>query len=94
LPPVTQANLHLAARRGRWQATLDVLNLFDRRGVLAVSEAFARDATPIVGGDASDLVWLKDDVVEGAPALRVPGYGQPTRVQAPLTLILGVRADL
>lgn len=94
LPPVTQANLHLAARRGRWQATLDVLNLFDRRGVLAVSEAFARDATPIVGGDASDLVWLKDDVVAGAPALRVPGYGQPTRVQAPITLILGVRAEL
>lgn len=94
LPAVTQANLHLAARRGRWQATLDVLNLFDRRGVLAVSEAFARDATPIAGGDASDLVWLKDDVVEGAPALRVPGFGQPTRVQAPITIVLGVRAEL
>ncbi|MBK9032035.1 MAG: hypothetical protein IPL61_12040 [Myxococcales bacterium] len=94
LPALTQANLHVGARRGRWSATLDVWNLFDRRGVVAVEESFARDASPIVGGDAGDLIWLKDDVVEGNPALRVDGYGQPTRYQAPISAIVAVAVEL
>ncbi|MEZ4402907.1 MAG: hypothetical protein R3B06_22995 [Kofleriaceae bacterium] len=94
LPTTSQANLHLAARRGRLQATLDVFNLFDQRGVLAVDEQFARDATPIVGGQEADLVWLKDDVVDGAPALRNRSYGVATRVQAPIAIVVGVALTL
>ncbi|MBK9037540.1 MAG: hypothetical protein IPL61_40900 [Myxococcales bacterium] len=62
--------------------------------MVAVEESFARDASPIVGGDAGDLIWLKDDVVEGNPALRVDGYGQPTRYQAPISAIVAVAVEL
>lgn len=94
LPMVTQANVHLGARLGAAHVTLDVWNLFDRRGALAVDESFARDTTPIVGGDATDLLWLKDDVVPGAPALRIDSYGAVTRRQAPISAMLGVAVEL
>ena len=95
LPTVAQANTRLAARRGRVTVSLDVLNVFDRRGTVAVDEVFVRDnLNPIEGGDASDLRHLKDNVFEGEPARLNRRYGAPSRFQAPLLAILGVRVEL
>jgi hypothetical protein len=95
LPAVATTNARLAARRGRVTVMLDVFNLFDRRGVTAVDEVFVMDALPpIEGGDASDLVWVKDNVDESDPARFNRRYGAPSRFQAPLYALLGVRVEL
>ena len=95
LPTVAQTNARVAARRGRFTVSLDVLNVFDRRGTVASDEVFVLDdLTPISGGDASDLVWLKDNVQESNPARLNRRYGAPSRFQAPLLALLGVRVDL
>jgi hypothetical protein len=95
LPTVAQANTHIAARRGRITVSLDLFNLFDRRGVVAVDELFVLDdLPPIEGADASDLVFVKDNVDETAPARLNRRYGAPSRFQAPLLALLGVRVDL
>lgn len=94
LPAITTANLHLGARRGRLTATLDVYNLFDRRGVTAIDDRYASDARPVSGGDLGDLIWLKDGSTEDAPAGTNPGYGLPTRYQTPIAVFLGVGATL
>ena len=95
LPSVTQANLHLGARRGRLALTLDVFNLFDRRAVTAIDEVYPADgATPIVGGTTADLPFAKADGDDGA-LLRVSSrYGRPTRYQAPALVLLGLALDL
>jgi len=93
LPLVSAANLHLAARRGRVTATLDVFNLFDRRAPTSVDDVYASDARPVDGGDRGDLIWLKDDFDDG-PAHRNPGYGLPTRYQAPVAAVLGLAVEL
>ncbi len=95
LPSVSQANLHLGARRGRLTITLDVFNLFDRRGVIAIDEVYAADgATPIVGGDRADLPFAKQDDDSGQPLPVNPRYGHPTRYQAPALALLGVTVEL
>ncbi len=95
LPTVAQTNLHLGARRGRVAVMLDVFNLFDRRGVTAVDELYTPDAQqPIAGGDASDLVFLKDAGSDGQAPRTSGRYGQATRYQVPLAVHLGVRLDL
>lgn len=90
LPAVSQANLHLGARRGSLRLTLDVFNLFDRRGLTAIDEVYgAVAATPIDGGDASDLPFAKTG--DGGATLPVnPRYGQATRFQAPSLILLGL----
>jgi hypothetical protein len=93
LPVIATANLHLAAHRGRFAATLDVFNLFDRRAPIAVDDRYATDARPITGGDREDLIWLKDAFDDG-PAHTNPGYGLPTRYQAPIAAVFGVVVDL
>lgn len=95
LPAVTQANLHLAARRGRVALTLDVFNLFDRRGVTAIDEVYAAGgATPIVGGELSDLPFARRDGDAGEPLPVNPRYGHATRYQSPALAVLGVAVDL
>jgi hypothetical protein len=94
LPAISQANLHLAARRGKVALTLDVFNLFDRRAVTAIDEVYADGARPIVGGDAADLMFARPAADDGAPLARNPRYGQPTRYQAPLFALLGVTVEL
>ncbi len=95
LPTVAQANVRLAARRGRVTVSLDVLNLFDRRGTVAVDEVYViDDLLPIDGGEEPDLVFAKDNVDDSSPARVNRRYGQPSRFQAPLLALLGVRVEL
>ena len=95
LPTVAQTNVHLDARRGRVTVSLDVFNLFDRRGVLAVDEVYTPDdTTPIDGGTLADLVFLKDSLFEGEEPRINRRFGQPTRFQAPVAAYLGVHVDL
>jgi hypothetical protein len=94
-PTVAQTNLRLAARKGRLTLSLDVLNAFHRRGVTAVDDLYVLDPlAPIAGGDETDLVFAKDNVVEGAPARVNPRYGAPSRFQAPVLGLLGVAIEL
>jgi hypothetical protein len=92
LPSQTRASLHLGARRGRLTVGLDVYNLFDRRGALAIDERYSDDGEAIAGGAAGDLVWLK--TATGLAASRNRGYGAPIRFQAPLTALVGVAVEL
>jgi hypothetical protein len=95
LPTVAQASARIAARRGRVTVSLDVLNVFDRRGVTAVDEVYViDDLLPIDGGDASDLVFAKDNVFEDEPARVNRRHGAPSRFQSPLYALLGVRVEL
>lgn len=95
LPTVAQTNARIAARRGRVTVTLDVANLFNRRGTVAVDEVYVLDdLPPIAGADASDLVFVKDNVVESDPARLNRRYGAPSRFQTPLLAFLGVRVEL
>ncbi len=94
-PTVAQTNLRLAARRGRLTVSLDLLNAFHRRGVTAVDDLYVLDPlAPISGGDERDLVFAKDNVVEGAPARVNRRYGAPSRFQAPVLGLLGVAIEL
>jgi hypothetical protein len=86
---VSQANLRLAARWRGIDVTLDVQNLLDRRTVTNLDEIYSDDAVrPIVGGTASDLVFLKTDT--GQAATRRTAFQLPTAYQAPLSVSLGV----
>jgi hypothetical protein len=88
-PVIGQANLHLAARWRGFSATLDVVNLFDRRDVTNLDEVYTDDAVrPIEGGSYSDLVFLKNDT--GAAARRRTAFQLPTAFQTPLSVSLGV----
>ena len=89
-PTVAQTNLRVAARKVRLTLSLDVLNAFHRRGVTAVDELYVLDPlAPIAGGDETDLVFAKDNVVEGAPARVNRRYGAPSRFQAPVLVVVG-----
>jgi hypothetical protein len=88
-PVISQADLHLAARLGGFDVTLDVINLFDRRAPTNLDEVYTDDAVrPVVGGSASDLVLLK--TVDGAPARRLTSFQLPTAYQPPLSAVLGI----
>jgi hypothetical protein len=87
-PPIAQANLRLAARWSGVDFTLDVLNLFDRRTVTHLDEVYSNDSVrPIVGGSASDLVFLRSDT--GDPAHRRTAFQLPVAYQSPLSVTLG-----
>ncbi|HTJ45328.1 MAG TPA: hypothetical protein VL463_24650 [Kofleriaceae bacterium] len=90
-PPATAADIHVALRRGRFEAGLDLLNVFDHRPVVAVDERYTTDAVaPISGGDLTDLVFLRGD--DGAVPARNPDFGRPSAFLAPLTATLYARA--
>lgn len=88
-PVVSQANLRLAARWAGFDFTLDVMNLFDRRTPTNLDEIYTTDTVrPVVGGSASDLVFVKTD--SGTPAHRLTSFQLPTAYQPPLSVTLGV----
>ena len=88
-PVIAQADLRLAAQWHGFSTTLDIFNVFDRRGVTNTDEVYSDDRVrPIEGGSASDLPFLPTDT--GGPARRRAAYGLPTAFQAPLAISFGV----
>jgi hypothetical protein len=88
-PMLSQANLRLAATWRGFTATLDVMNVFDRRDPTSVDEIYTDDAVrPVEGGELSDLVFLKTD--SGQPARRRTSYQLPIAFQLPLAAALGI----
>ena len=88
-PVITQANLRLSARWHGLTATLDVINLFDRRDAIRVDEVYTTDAVrPISGGSYEDLAHLKSDT--GRTVRRQPAFQLASEFQPPLAIALGV----
>jgi hypothetical protein len=83
-PTTSTAILHVAARRGRFELAVDLVDVFDRRAPAAVDERWttAEDVLPIEGGSEADLVWARD--LDGRRVAPNPGYGTATRYRAPL----------
>lgn len=90
-PVISEASVRLAARWRGIAVTLDVQNVFDRRDATNLDEVYTDDRVrPVTGGDAADLVFLKNDA--GAPARRSTGYRLPVAFQDPLAIALGIHA--
>ncbi|MFT3696015.1 MAG: hypothetical protein QM831_22955 [Kofleriaceae bacterium] len=93
-PLQTQANLRLAATYKRFQVTLDLFNLFDRRDATNVDSIYTTGlVNPIEGGTSQDLVFLKSENVDAQtafPAGRSPSFQSATAFQAPFSAVLGV----
>jgi hypothetical protein len=88
-PVVSEARVRLLARWRGVAVTLDVQNVFDRRDPSNLDEVYTGDTVrPVSGGDASDLVFLKNDA--GAPARRSASYRLPVAFQDPLAVTLGI----
>lgn len=86
---VAQANARLSASWHGYTATLDVMNVFDRRTVTGTDELYTVDGVrPIEGGAAADLVFLKTDA--GRNATRRTAYQLPVAYQPPLSVTLGL----
>jgi hypothetical protein len=83
-PPTTAVTLHAAARLGRFELALDLLDVFDRRAPAAVDERWTLDddVRPIEGGSEADLVWLRD--IDGGEVRPNRGHGVATTYVAPL----------
>lgn len=93
-PLVTNANLRLGATYKRFQVTLDLFNLFDRRDATDVDPVYATgNVKPIEGGTSQDLVFLRSENVDAQtsfPAGRNQTFQTPTAFQAPFSAVLGV----
>ena len=92
-PLQTQANVRLAATYRKFEITLDLFNLFDKRNETNIDTVYAGGALhPIEGGRSEDLVFLRTDDGDnpGRPATRSPSYGTGTAFQAPFSAVLGV----
>ena len=88
-PVIAQANLRLSARWHGLTATLDVVNVFDRRDPINLDEVYTSDAVhPISGGSYEDLAFLR--TVTGGAAHRRTAFQLPTEFQPPLSIALGV----
>ncbi len=84
-------DLRVAARRGAIEVGLDVAHAFAHQDAIAVDQRWPlEDTRPIEGGSATDLVFAKGD--GGRPLTRQPGYGAPTRYQAPFVARLSLSA--
>ncbi len=89
-PMLSQANVRVATRWRGIDFTLDVFNLFDRRDPTNLDQVYTKDSVmPISGGEASDLIWLRN--ANGDPATRSRTYGLPTAFQSPVSVTLGAR---
>ena len=91
LPMVTTANLRLFARVAGCDIRLDLFDVFDRQATTLTDEIYVggeQSVTPIVGGSAEDLVWLK--TASGTIPTRHDGYNFATAFQAPFAAVLGV----
>lgn len=92
LPAVLSTDLRLAARFRATSLSLEVQNLFSRETATATDETYASGLySPIDGGDASDLTFLK--TVTGVPARRSLSYGTATAYQAPVVVVLGLESQ-
>jgi hypothetical protein len=90
-PLLTQTNARVAATWHGVDVLLDVFNAFDHRDATTLDEIYAGGSIhPIVGGSASDLVFLRTET--GTVPARNPGFQVATRYQAPLSAVLGVRS--
>lgn len=88
-PLQTQANVRVAARYRRFDLTLDLFNLFDRRDATNVDSVYATGSLrPIDGGAPEDLVFLRTD--DGSLARRRPAFQTGTAFQAPFAAVLGL----
>ncbi len=91
LPAVLATDVRFAARWRTTALSLQVQNLFNREVATSVDEIYASGLySPIDGGSASDLVFLK--TVNGTPARRSLSYGTPTAFQLPILVVLGVES--
>jgi hypothetical protein len=64
------------------------MNLFDRRDPTNLDQVYTKDSVlPVNGGDASDLIWLRN--ANGAAATRSRTYGLGTAFETPLSATLG-----
>lgn len=89
-PLLTQTNARVAATWHGVDVLLDVFNAFDHRDATTLDEVYAAGSIhPIVGGSASDLVFLRTET--GTLAARSPGFLVPTGYQSPVSVVLGVR---
>lgn len=92
LPAVLSTDVRLAARLRTTALSLEVQNLFSRETVTATDEVYAEGLfSPIDGGDASDLTFLK--TITGVPARRSLSYGSATNYQLPIVVLLGVESQ-
>ncbi len=90
LPVVTQANIRISALWQGFDITLDLFNVFDRHDALTIDEFYASgNVHPIDGGDATDVVFLKNE--NGTDATRRASYAHATSFQAPFSAVLGVQ---
>ena len=88
-PVLSQADLRLAARWRGVTATLDVINLFDRRDATVLDEVYTSDSVrPIAGGTLGDLVFLKNS--RGQAVTRRTAFQLPIAFQPPLSISLGL----
>ncbi|MCW5802200.1 MAG: TonB-dependent receptor [Deltaproteobacteria bacterium] len=86
----SQADVRLSARVRSFDLTLDVFDLFNRREVIRTNRIYAGESVrPILGGELSDLVWLKNET--GTLPDRRPAFGTPVAFAPPLSILLGVR---
>jgi TonB dependent receptor len=91
LPALLSTDLRVAARWRGTALSFQVQNLFNREAVTSTDETYASGLySPIDGGSAADLVFLKDAV--GTPARRALAYGTPTSYQLPIVVVLGIES--
>ena len=100
-PAVHGTDLHLGYSRQltrgyQLSAFVDIINFFNQEQVSVSDELYTFDnANPVVGGDRSDLVWVKavDDTGSetSQPITRNIAYGSPLARYTPLFIRLGLR---
>lgn len=89
-PMASTVQLRGAVRWRTLELGLEIHNVFDQRAPLTVDETYTTASVrPIVGGRATDLVFLRDQ--NGAVVTRSPTYRQPTSFAAPLAGFVGMR---
>ncbi len=88
-PTIAQANIRLMATWRRFELSLDVFNVFDRRDPTAVGSIYTNQSLlPISGGEMADLVFAHD--VNGHPLQLDTYYRLPTSFQSPFGAMLGL----
>jgi TonB dependent receptor len=91
-PTLLTTDLRVAARWAGSAVSVQIFNLFQREDVIAADEIYAEGLlSPIDGGDASDLPFLK--TATGVPASRSLSYGTATNFQLPLSVVLGIESQ-
>ena len=86
--------MRLAARFRKFDVTLDLFNLFDRRDETNTDPVYSGGAIhPIEGGRSEDLVFLRSEDPDSQTSFasqRSPGFQTGTAFQAPFSAVLGI----